>query len=121
MAILGTYGTMFFVDDMATSAAYYANQLGLAPRYESDEWTEFDLGDGTAICLHATRPDKPASGGVPILKVEGIRELVASLRDKGVKVTRDVFEVHPGAYGADIEDANGYAVHLYEMSQSSHG
>jgi predicted enzyme related to lactoylglutathione lyase len=116
MAIVGTYGTMFFVDDMSRAAKFYATQLGLAPRYESNEWTEFELGDGTAVCLHHATPDKQRPGGVPILKVTGIRELVASLEQKGVKITRQVFEVHPGAYGADIEDPAGFALHLYELS-----
>jgi catechol 2,3-dioxygenase-like lactoylglutathione lyase family enzyme len=115
MGIHGTYGTMFFVADMKAAAAFYATKLGLAPRYESDEWTEFDLGDGTAVCLHRASPEgHHGVGGIPILRVTAIRELVASLEGQGVKITRPVFEVHPGAYGADIEDQGGHALHLYE-------
>jgi predicted enzyme related to lactoylglutathione lyase len=118
MAIQGTYGIMFFVGDMRKASEFYAAKLGFKARYESEEWTEFDIGDGTAICLHhVTDGRKTPPGGIPILKVTGIRELVASLEKKGVKVVRPVFEVHPGSYGADIEDQGGFALHLYESSR----
>jgi len=54
----GSYGTMYYVDDMAQAQAFYRTVLGVEPRYESAEWTEFDLGDGSALCLHAVERGK---------------------------------------------------------------
>lgn len=111
--VLGNYGTMYFVQDMPQAAAFFKAKLGLKPRYESQEWTEFDLGGG-ALCLHAAAPGKSAGNGTLILRVSKIRDLVAKLRASGVRVVSDVREIHPGAYGAEISDPDGNVVSLYD-------
>lgn len=115
---LGTYGVLYYVDDMARAVQLYRAALGVAPRYESAEWTEFDLGDGSALCLHGTGPGQTrlSDGAVLIARVKGIRELVEALKGQGIEFVRDVHEVHPGAYSADIKDTEGNVVSLYEAS-----
>ena len=108
-----TYGTMYYVRDMAKAAAWVRETLGLAARYESPEWTEFDVG-GAALCLHHT--DDAAQlgrGGMLIVHVAQIRDLVARLKTRGFAVT-ELKEVHPGAWCADLRDPDGNVLSLYD-------
>jgi len=114
--IQGNYGTMYYVQDMKKATAFYA-VLGMKARYESAEWTEYDLGDGTALCLHGIDPNGKApstKGGILITKVKDIRDVVAGLKGKGYEFVKDVGEVHPGAYSASFLDPSGNVVSLYE-------
>src|SRR5688500_6955649 len=115
--IKGTYGTMYYVKDMAKSSAYYKETLGLKPRWESPEWTEFDV-NGHGLCLHSidTAGKVPHEQGVLILHVKGINEMVSALKAKGVEFLKDVKEVHPGAYSVEFTDPSGNLLSLYEDS-----
>lgn len=111
---LGTYGTMYYVSDMKKAVAFYKG-LGFTARYESDDWTEFDLGDSTAVCLHGMGDFKPLSeGGILITKVKDIKGVVAEIKREGVEFVKGITEVHPGAYSADFKDPSGNVVSLYE-------
>lgn len=112
--IKGTYGTMYYVKDMAKSVTYYQETLGLKARFESPEWTEFEV-NGHGLCLHATdKGNAPNEQGVLILDVTGIREMTTALKAKGVEFVSEVKEVHPGAYSSDFRDPSGNLVSLYE-------
>jgi catechol 2,3-dioxygenase-like lactoylglutathione lyase family enzyme len=109
---------MYYVDDMAQAQAFYRTVLGVEPRYESAEWTEFDLGDGSALCLHAVeRGKRPTEGGVLVARVSDIHTVVTRLKGAGIEFVRDVHEVHPGAYSADFRDAEGNMVSLYALEE----
>lgn len=114
----GSYGTMYYVKDMEKVAAFYRAALGVEPRYQSSEWTEFDLGDGTSLCLHGVGPGQKrlAEGGVLIAKVSDLKGVVAGLKEQKVELLRDIHEVHPGAYSADFRDPEGNVVSLYERA-----
>lgn len=113
--VKGNYGTMYYVADMKKATDYYKNFLGLKPRFESNEWTEFDLGDNTSLCLHGMGDTKPLTqGGVLITKVKNIKTLVPDLKKKGMEFVMDVKEVHPGAWAADFKDPSGNVVSLFE-------
>lgn len=112
----GTYGTMYYVHDMAKSVAFYKEKFNLAPSFESPEWTEFDL-DGHALCLHAHDPRESFQhGGCLITKVSDINGLVASLKGDGIEFVGEVKEVYPGAYSAEFKDPNGNVLSIYEGS-----
>lgn len=113
--IKGTYGTMYYVKDMAQAVKFYKERLGVKPVFESPEWTEFSFG-GVSMCLHPTSPKSHVNGSM-ILHVEGIRQMVADFKAAGVKVS-DVHEVYPGAYSAEFEDPSGNVVSLYEGPKS---
>lgn len=49
--------TIVFVSDMSRSVAFYRHVLGLAVRFESPKWTEFNT-PGTTLALHLA--DLPA-------------------------------------------------------------
>ena len=110
--MLGTYGTMYYVRDMAKSVAFYKERFGLSGN-ESPEWSEFDL-NGHAICLHAMRPgEKHSSEGVLITKVKGIKGVISELRSQGVEVENE-HEVYPGAFAANFRTPDGHTISLYE-------
>lgn len=111
-AVTGTYGTMYYVRDMAKAVEYYREQLGLKPTFESPDWTEFSV-NGHALCLHIARQDSSCPG-VLILKVKGLEALVSRMKSKGVEFTGPIKEVHPGAYSADFRDPDGNTISLYE-------
>lgn len=112
----GSYGTMYYVTDMAKSIAFYKEVYGLKTRFESNEWTEFDIGENAVLCLHGTDSKHPplSKGGVLITKVKNIKTLVPELEKKGVEFLRGVTEVHPGAFCADYKDPSGNVLSLYE-------
>lgn len=113
--IKGNYGTMYYVADMKKSCEYYKTVFGLKARFEDSGWTEFDLGDGTALCLHAIGDKKPALlSPILIVKVKNIKTLVPELQKKGVEFPHGVKEVHPGAFAAEFKDPSGNMVSLYE-------
>ncbi len=108
----GTYGTMYYVDDMKRSAAYFRKLLGRKPRYASAEWTEFDQG-GHALCLHAKeRGKRYRPNGVLILSRPRVRALFASMKKKRLKAG-GLHEVHPGAWTFTLTDPSGNEVSIY--------
>ncbi len=114
----GTYGTMYYVQDMAKAVSFYKDKLQLKPSYESEGWTEFDLG-GHSLCLHGmdkhdTGKSPSQSGGVLITQVKNIRELVSQLKANGLEFTREVSEIHPGAFCTEFVDPSGNVISLYE-------
>ena len=114
MPITGSYGTMYYVKDMAKAVKYYKEAHGLKPRFESHEWTEFDLG-GHGLCLHVVGKDTTGStDGVLITKVTGLTALVEDLKKRGVEFIGPIKEAHPGAHSADFKDLDGNLLSYYE-------
>src|SRR6185295_7786295 len=116
----GAYGTMYFVDNMAKSVRFYKEGLGLKPRYESAEWTEFDL-NGFAVCLHALSPgetlkDRAEEDQILITNVKDIQGVIRELRSRGLEVS-DSKEVHPGAYSAKVKTPDGHFLSIYENTR----
>ena len=118
--LAGTYGTVFFVRDMARSVEFYREALDLVPTFESPDWTEIPV-PGHTICLHAlgneTRSAGSGQNSKLVLKVQGIRDAIAELKQRGVEFSRDLFEVHPGAYSADFLDLDGNCISFYEFER----
>ena len=111
----GTYGTMYNVRDMKKSVSYYKDVVGLQPRFESESWTEFQLGSG-ALCLHQYSEGMAdlQGKGILITEVKDLGNLVSDLKKRGVEFFKDIHEVHPGAHSADFKDPDGNWVSLYE-------
>lgn len=110
----GAYGTMYYVRDMKKAVDYYKNIFGLKPRFESQEWTEFDVA-GHGLCLHAmVKEAKSVHGGILITKVKEIKKLIEELKRAGVEFNGTVKEVHPGAWSADFIDPSGNVLSLYD-------
>lgn len=110
--VKGTYGTMYYVKDMAKAKAFFSDALGVKPKVDSPDWVEFDFG-GHALCLHKGGGKDAPAGGMLILKVEGLNDMVKDLKGNLVIVS-DPREVHPGAHAAEMKDRDGNTVSLYE-------
>ena len=106
------YGTMYYVDDMKKSVAYFKKLLGVKPRFQSPDWTEFPVG-AHGLCLHAKgRGGKPQPNGVLIVSVKGVKALFEKLK----KQKLDVFglhEVHPGNLTFSLRDPSGNELSFY--------
>ena len=48
-----------YVEDMDRAIKFYTEQLGLALRFQSPEWSELETGE-TTLALHAASPEHPA-------------------------------------------------------------
>jgi predicted enzyme related to lactoylglutathione lyase len=108
------YGTMYYVTDMEKSVQYYKQSFGLQPRFESADWTEFEV-NGHALCLHSMSHEhtKPQNG-VLISNVQDIRAVVTQLKSQGVEFLTEVESVHPGAFSVEFKDPSGNVLSLYE-------
>ncbi len=107
-----TYGTLYYVGDMRKAVAYYRKLLGVKPRYESAEWTEFPIGDH-ALCLHAKQKGgQYRPNGVLIVNAKGVKKLFTKLKRAKFKVA-GLHEVHPGAWTFTLTDAGGNELSFY--------
>lgn len=117
--IKGSYGTMYYVNDMNRSVKWYSTVLGGAkPTFESPEWTEFSLPGGHSICLHiAEKGHKSTERGILIVKVKNIDALSEHLKASNVEISRAKHEVHPGAYSIDVLDSERNLLSFYENTR----
>ena len=80
---------MVMVSDMSRSVQFYRDKLGLRPRFESPEWTEFETGT-TVLALHgggkpATISHDPKAGTASIgFYVDNLDDKFNELKEKGV-------------------------------------
>ena len=119
MNIKRTYGTMYYVQNMKKSVAFYRDVVGLELEFEDEGWTQFNVG-GASLCLHAARdakivPTAPkvASNGILILEVEDIRKLVNDLKEKRVSFHGDLNDTGCG-WSAEFKDLDGNLVSFYQ-------
>jgi len=54
--------TMIMVSDMDRSVRFYRDTLGLKLRFQSPDWTEFDLGSATLALHGGGKPGPPQRG-----------------------------------------------------------
>ncbi len=109
----GSHGTIYYVRNMKESVAFYTKQLGKEPEQESDFWTEFDC-KGHKLCLHvADKAMKTLPGGVMILNVVKMKELVPLLKKEGARFNGEPHSVHADDYTVDYTDPDGNIVSLY--------
>lgn len=94
-----------YVADMDAAVAFHRDRLGLALRFTSPHWSEFD-GGGVTLALHAATPDKPA-GGAQIGYHSDDLDAFYAARDKlGVTFTDPPRDQH-GAKIAKFLDSEG--------------
>ncbi len=108
----GTYGTMYYVDDMRKSTAYFKKLLGVKPAYASAEWTEFPLG-AHRLCLHAKEGrGKYRPNGILIVSAKGTKALFEKLK-RGKHDVSGLHEVHPGHWTFTLADPSGNELSFY--------
>jgi catechol 2,3-dioxygenase-like lactoylglutathione lyase family enzyme len=105
-----------FVTDMDRSVAFYRDAIGLKPRFQSPDWTEFET-DGTVLALHAGGPpasvpshDGPTPAGTcqPGFAVDDVDALHARLTRLGVPCLHPPRDEH-GIRLANYADPDGLA------------
>jgi len=83
--------TMVMVSEMDRSVRFYRDALGLKLRFQSPDWTEFDVGS-TTLALHgggvASSPEKERYAGRASIgfNVENVDKVFEELKSKGVRV-----------------------------------
>ena len=84
--------TMVMVSDMDRSVRFYRETVGLKLRFQSPDWTEFDI-DSSTLALHsggvpAPPPDKERYAGRASIgfNVENVDKVFEELKSKGVRV-----------------------------------
>lgn len=107
-----TYGTMYYVDDMAQSVQFYKANLGLTPTYESPEWTEFSVG-GHNLCLHQkTKGETYTPNGVLIFSFDGVKSLFEKMKNEKQNVF-GLHEVHPGHWSFHFKDLSNNETSIF--------
>jgi lactoylglutathione lyase len=115
---------MVNVSDMGRSVAFYRDTLGIALKFESPGWSEFDTG-GTTLALH---PGSPAAGsqasghGGPVagtcsigFSVTDLDRTYADLQKRGVKfVMPPKDQVEEGIRLAVCVDPDGLPISFAE-------
>jgi predicted enzyme related to lactoylglutathione lyase len=81
------------VTDISVSRSFYDAVLGVEPRTMSDDWLEYEIGDGTFVITQADADHRvPVSGALVAFEVADIEAEAARLRDHGVVFRGDIVE-----------------------------
>ena len=106
------------VQDIDKSLAFYHELIGLPIKNQRRSWV--DLGtSGALLSLHpasltAEHIGSSIENGITIgFLVGDVKSAVEELREKGVKIYRDIVERDAGK-NAVIQDPDGYLVSLFE-------
>jgi lactoylglutathione lyase len=106
------------VKDLDTSLAFYHELIGLPIKNQRRSW--IDLGtSGALLSLHpasltAEHIGGSIDNGITIgFLVGDVQSAVDELREKGVKIYRDIVEREAGK-NAVVQDPDGYLVSLFE-------
>ncbi len=117
--------TIVMVSNMDTSVAFYRDVLGLSLRFQSPDWTEFDLG-GPTLALHGGgKPQAPSMNREPLagmanigFTVDNLDATVAELRGKGARfVMEPAVRENDGIRLAVALDPDGLAVSFAQVLQ----
>ena len=110
------------VKDLQKSINFYHEVLGMPIKNQRENWV--DLGQtGALLSLHPAKESEPHSGtsinnGVLVgLVIGDVESAVAELKEKNVKVYRDVEEKDAGK-NAIIVDPDDYLISLFEPNFS---
>jgi predicted enzyme related to lactoylglutathione lyase len=109
--------TVYPVVDMVRARKFYEETLGFAVGSHSDAWAEYDLPGGGCFgitTLMEGMTPSVVSGGVVAFEVDGLQELVESLRSKGVTVRMEVVET-PVCHMAVLVDSEGNPFLLHQI------
>jgi predicted enzyme related to lactoylglutathione lyase len=82
-----------FVADMDSAIRFHATQLGLKPRFQSPEWSEFDTGP-TTLALHLASADNPAGTCQLGFRVDDVDAFCAERAKQGIQVLEAPKDLH---------------------------
>lgn len=107
------------VEDLDAAAAFYREQVGLAPAYVSPHWVEFDAGE-VRIALHKRGAGlhHPLHAARPVaftLETLDLEAWVEELREREVRIATAPTEQDFGVF-AEVLDPDGNAIVLREVA-----
>jgi predicted enzyme related to lactoylglutathione lyase len=94
-----------FVADMDAAVRFHTTQLGLKPRFQSPEWSEFETGQ-TTLALHQASVENPAGTCQLGFRVEDMDTFISERRNQGVVVVSPPKSLH-GQRIAKLRDQDG--------------
>lgn len=94
-----------YVADMEQAVKFYQDQLGLALRFQSPGWSEFETGE-TTLALHEASEEHPAGTAQLGFGVPDIDRFYAENKDNGVEFTSAPTESF-GSRIAKFKDSEG--------------
>ena len=115
---------VYNVSDIATSADFYENTLGLTLKsWEGSGWVEFAVG-GTqtvlALRLDAEGAGADVQGGAIAIAVDDVGQAVDELRQLGVDIILGPGE-QASCYAAGISDPDGNLILLHSRKDGTAG
>jgi len=113
---------MYPVSDLARSARFYREILGLPQEIYSEEgqWAEFNCGNLTlALNGQATVPTQPG-GGRLALAVDDIHAAHAELKNRGVRIQSGPTD-YAVCWAMEILDPDGHVVILHHRADRTYG
>jgi catechol 2,3-dioxygenase-like lactoylglutathione lyase family enzyme len=94
-----------YVADMDRAARFHRDSLGLALRFQSPHWTEFDTG-ATTLALHPATADHRAGSCQVGFRVPNIADFYTDQQAKGVQFTSPPADMHGQKVGR-FRDSEG--------------
>jgi lactoylglutathione lyase len=117
--------TIVMVSDMDRSVRFYRDTLGLKMRFQSPDWTEFDMG-ATTLALHGGGKVQVVTGGKEQFAgtasigftVENVDKTFSDLKGKGVRFVMEPTERQgEGIRLAVAVDPDGLGVSFAQVTQ----
>ena len=101
----------YLAKDLKRAKAFYTDVLGLRAVQENDNWTEFELPDGSAFAL-GHMPEKWYPCGGTMFAVADIDAALARVRATGVTIYSEIYD-SPVCRMVWCEDTEGnnFALH----------
>ena len=112
------------VSDVARSAEFYENTLGLRLQsWEGPGWVEFAVGDTPTVLALRQDPEGAGvhvQGGAIAIAVDHVGRAVDELRERGVRIVLEPGE-QPSCYAAGISDPDGNLILLHSRKDGTAG
>jgi predicted enzyme related to lactoylglutathione lyase len=122
MKIHGTDFVMYPVSDLARSADFYRDVLGLPQKLYSEEWkwAEFDCGNITLALNGGEILPEVITGGRIALAVEDIHAAYEEMKKRGVRVVSEPHD-YSVCRAMEILDPDGNHVILHKRADGTFG
>lgn len=104
---------VFFVRDLARTAAFYRDTLGIPVEAHDADYATAQLGDTSLVFI--VREARSGESPVVVMDVgKGIDDYAEALARKGVEIVAPVSECPDGGLSVDFTDPDGNALSLYQ-------
>lgn len=116
----GIQTVVTYVRDVETSAAFYADILGLTRVYENEGVIAFDTG-GPRILLHPGLTDDadPAQGHDVYWQVDDVDGVIEVVRAAGCEIIHEPTDEPWGERDATFLDPDGYRINVTQPGDDS--